>query len=140
VDISAAALDVARGNIHRFGLQARVKLLLADLLEAAPDTFDLICANLPYIPTATLNGLSVTDFEPRLALDGGADGLRLIERLLGQLPSYLAHGGLALLEIEAGQGNSALDLTAITLPGWPARVLSDLAGLPRLLRIESPEI
>jgi release factor glutamine methyltransferase len=98
-----------------------------------------MCANLPYIPTATLSELSVSAYEPRLALDGGADGLLLVERLLGQLPARLAPGGLALLEIEAGQGNSALELAAKTLAGWPARVYTDLAGLPRMLRIDSPE-
>lgn len=138
-DISFAALEVARGNIRRFELQGRVHPLLSDLLAAAPGPFDLVCANLPYIPTATLEKLSVADYEPRLALDGGNDGLQLVERLLGQLPGRLAPGGLALLEIEAGQGNSVLVLAAKTLSGWPARVSTDLAGLPRMLRIDSPE-
>ncbi len=140
LDISPAALEVARGNIQRFDLQERVHPLLSDLLEAAPGPLDLVCANLPYIPTATLEKLSVADYEPRLALDGGADGLRLVERLLAQLPARLVPGGLALLEIEAGQGNSALDLAVKILAGWPARVSTDLAGLPRLLRIDSPEV
>ncbi len=73
----------------------------ADLLPGVTRPFDLICANLPYISTRTLESLTVGKWEPSLALDGGPDGLRLIERLLDQIPAKLAPGGLILLEIEA---------------------------------------
>jgi release factor glutamine methyltransferase len=140
LEISPEALEVAQKNIRRYHLQERVELLASDLLDASVNPFDLICANLPYIPTSILEELPVVSHEPRLALDGGQDGLRTIQRLLMQIPGRLSPGGLALLEIEAGQGQTVLELSGRLLPGFTARVLPDLAGRPRLLRIDSPQI
>ncbi|HPH97034.1 MAG TPA: peptide chain release factor N(5)-glutamine methyltransferase [Anaerolineaceae bacterium] len=138
VDRSAAALAVAQQNACQHGVAQRVAFFQGDLLAAAAGPLDLVCANLPYIPSQTVDGLPVTRFEPRLALDGGADGLDLIRRLLAQLASRLAPGGLALFEIEAGQGQSALAAARMALPQAAACVLPDLAGLSRLLKIEFP--
>ena len=137
MDISFPALRVSACNLTRLGLQERVGLVQCDLLSACAGPFDLVCANLPYIPSSTLTGLEVARYEPPIALDGGPDGLRLIERLLIQSTSRLAPGGLLLLEIEAGQGESARELGERLFPDAKSGVSNDLAGKPRLLRIET---
>jgi len=137
-DISFPALRVAACNFTRLSLQARIRLVQCDLLSALSGPFDLVCANLPYIPTITLAGLEVARREPRMALDGGPDGLRLVERLLIQSAPRLAPGGLILLEIEAGQGESALALGRKAYPGAQVVIQVDLAGRPRLLKIRTP--
>jgi len=141
-DLSFAALQIARRNLARHGLLGRVSLLQSDLLSALSGPLsdsgplDLICANLPYIPTETLSGLSVTRHEPRLALDGGPDGLHLVARLLAEAPCLLAPTSLALLEIESRQRDSATNLARAVFPNATVDVRCDLAGLPRLLQIE----
>jgi release factor glutamine methyltransferase len=96
-------------------------------------------ANLPYIASVDLDTLpAAVRHEPMLALDGGPDGLRLIDRLLGRLPAALAPGGLAALEIGADQGVTAAERIADRLPGWPARIQAVLAGLPRVAVVERP--
>jgi release factor glutamine methyltransferase len=135
-DASAQALEIAAANVAAYGLQARVRLAQTDLLDGLPGPFDLIVANLPYIPSCKLQGLEVARHEPLQALDGGPDGLSVIQRLLAALPGCLLPGGLALLEIEAGQGESAPLLARRALPRAQVSVLPDLAGLPRLVRID----
>jgi release factor glutamine methyltransferase len=133
VDRSRAALEVARKNVTHHQVGEQVNLILADLLYGIQGPFDLVCANLPYIPTHKLAGLDVTRFEPRLALDGGGDGLRLIEPLLADLTAKLAPGGLALFEIEAGQGAASLALARMYFPDGDSEVRQDWAGHDRLL-------
>lgn len=140
VERSRAALRVACQNFDQLGLRQQVTTVQGDLLSACGLPLDLVCANLPYIPTATLTGLRVTRHEPRLALDGGADGLDLIRRLLADAPRWLAPGGLILLEIEAGQGGSAAAAARAALPEAEVCVITDLAGLDRLVRIEQSEV
>lgn len=135
-DISPQALDVARANAAKHGVLERVDFVISDLLASLDGEFDLLCANLPYIPTQTLQGLSVAAHEPRLALDGGQDGLDLVRRLLLQAPAMLAAPGLALLEIEAAQGSAALALGREAFPQARVEILRDLGGKDRLLRIE----
>ena len=77
-------------------------------------------------------------FEPSIALDGGPDGLEVIARLLERLPDGLAEGGVALLEIGADQGEAIVALVSVKLPGWRCTVETDLAGLPRVARVERP--
>lgn len=135
-DISPAALQIAARNRDALGLAARVSLVQSDLLTGMDGRFNLVCANLPYIPSRKLEQLAVSHFEPRLALDGGTDGLILIARLLSQLHAALLPGGLALLEIEAEQGETALALARQALPETDVHIQRDLAGHPRLLVIE----
>ena len=105
VDCSADALDLARENAVAHGVADEVVFREADLLPAAEPPFDLVLANLPYIPSAEIERLPVAaSFEPRMALDGGPDGLAVIRRLLAALPSALAPEGTALLEIGFDQG------------------------------------
>jgi release factor glutamine methyltransferase len=131
-DISPAALAVAAENARRHGVEGRVQLVEADLLPPGGGRYDLICANLPYIPSTTLLTLEVYQREPALALDGGPDGLALIRRLVQQAPERLAPGGRLMLEIEASQGQAAAALA----PGAKLRILRDLAGKERVVEME----
>lgn len=136
-DISADALHLARENAVAHGVGDRVRLVEADQLPPDEAPLDIVLANLPYIPTAALADLpGPVQHEPRLALDGGPDGLDVIDALLRRLPDALRPGGIALLEIGADQGETAAARIEARLPGWPARVERDLAGLPRIAVIE----
>lgn len=141
VDISPDALELARENAVAHGVGDRVRFVASDLLppDARSEPIDIVLANLPYVRTEELDslierGLSAA-FEPRVALDGGPDGLAVIGRLLDELSWGLAADGVALLEIGGDQGPPALALVAERLPGWTAETLPDLAGLPRVLRL-----
>ena len=138
-DLSQAALDVARENASRHGVVDRIEWKKINLLDDYPGKLDLVVANLPYIPSATLDNLPVSKYEPRSALDGGPDGLRFINELLRDAKRWWASGGAILLEIEAGQGESALRLADELLPGASITLLPDLAGLPRILKIENSQ-
>lgn len=141
-DISPIAIDVARQNAKKLGVADRIEFFCCDLFPSQPtfdlrlSTFDLIVANLPYIPTETLRGLRVYGREPTLALDGGADGLDIIRRLLDLAPRHLAPGGLILLEIEASQGLSVLSLAYDAFAEAKISLHQDLAGKDRLVQIQ----
>ena len=140
-DISRPALEIAHRNARRHNVAKRIDFVQCDLLPPHPDPlptylhFDLICANLPYIPTQTLQGLSVYGREPTLALDGGVDGLDIVRRLLHIAPEWLAPNGMILLEIEASQGMSALSLAYDAFDSAEFHLHQDLAGHDRLLEI-----
>lgn len=137
VDCSRDALQVARRNAALHNATQQITFLQGDLLSAAAGPFDLVCANLPYIPSDTLSNLPVAEHEPRLALDGGPDGLQHIRALLADAPRWLAPGGLLLLEMQYDQGDAITDLARARLPVAQVAVHADLAGLPRLVEIES---
>jgi len=138
-DISAAAIEVARKNARRLGVAERVNFSCCDLLPATHDQYDLIVANLPYIPTETLRGLPIYQREPSLALDGGANGLDLFRQLLSQAPDRLRRGGLMLLEIEATQGPAVLSLAYDAFAEAEIRLHKDLGGKDRLLEVQTFE-
>jgi len=99
-DVSKEALELASENRARLGLGERVCLIESDLLAGVEGVFDVVVANLPYIPAAEIAGLSKeVQHDPVRALDGGEDGLRLVERLVEGLAGRLAQGGLVALEI-----------------------------------------
>ena len=137
-DDSPDALDLARENAVGHAVADRVRFVEADVLPPVVATpFDLVLANLPYIPTMTIPMLPVAaSFEPRVALDGGPDGLALIGRLIGRLPDALAEGGVALVEIGSDQPAAIEDLIRRELPGWTSTIEHDLAGQPRVVSIE----
>lgn len=135
-DSSFPALQVACQNAVQIGVPQQIEYLQADLLPPVDFRFDLICANLPYIPTATLHNLQVFGKEPDLALDGGQDGLDLIRRALALVPNWISIGGLILIEIESSLGGPALNLARAIFPQASIQILPDLAGLDRLLRIQ----
>ncbi len=140
-DISPDALDLARENAVGHAAADGLRFVEADLLPPVlPDDgapLDVVLANLPYVRSDAIAGLPIAaSFEPRLALDGGVDGLDPIRALLERLPDVLSPDGVALLEIGFDQGEAAPAAVAATLPGWRAAVDPDLAGLPRVLRVE----
>jgi release factor glutamine methyltransferase len=108
-DLSPQALALAAENRARHGLESRVELILSDLITLVHGTFDAIVANLPYIPASEIPGLAREVLhDPVSALDGGEDGLRLIERLLDQLPTHLTPSGLVALEIGHDQSEKVI--------------------------------
>jgi release factor glutamine methyltransferase len=112
VDVSTDALALARENAERLNVSDRVKFYPSDLLASVEGPVDLIVANLPYIATEEVAGLSEeVRRDPHLALDGGPDGLRVIERLVDEVPRVL-RGRLAL-EIGHGQGAATADLLGV---------------------------
>ena len=141
-DISLPALKVAQRNVIKHNVAGRVHLVQSDLLlsiaPVADKRFDLICANLPYIPEKILQSLQVSRWEPNLALSGGEDGLDLFQRLLQQTPINLASGGCLFLEIEANMGDAIRSLSHDAFPQATVVVLQDLTGRDRLVQVELP--
>ncbi|MDR3572944.1 MAG: peptide chain release factor N(5)-glutamine methyltransferase [Anaerolineaceae bacterium] len=138
-DISFKALQIAQINKKRLLANSSLQLIQADLLKPLPGPFDLIVANLPYIPEKKLAGLKVFEHEPRLALDGGQNGIDLITTLLFQSASRLAAPGCILLEIEFEQGDLVSSIASQIIPQASIEILPDLAGLPRMIKIETYE-
>ena len=145
VDVSDAALAVAAQNVERHGFGGQVQLLSGQLLDPLSTQVDVIVANLPYIATADIPALppQVREYEPVLALDGGADGLAVIADLLATLAlpqgrSKLRPGGRVYLEIGAGQGDAARALVQDLLPDAEVAIAQDYAELDRLLIVALP--
>ncbi|OGO17156.1 MAG: protein-(glutamine-N5) methyltransferase, release factor-specific [Chloroflexi bacterium RBG_16_48_8] len=138
-DISYSALKLARDNAVKFGVESRLRLSQMDLTIAITGLFDLIFANLPYIPTASLENLKVARNEPLIALNGGEDGLSLIKQLLKDIPRLLVPEGCALLELEAGTGERVLEVARADIAKADFRLIQDLAGHDRVLAIEYDE-
>ncbi|MEN3974305.1 peptide chain release factor N(5)-glutamine methyltransferase [Emcibacter sp. SYSU 3D8] len=135
IDISDAALDVARANAAALGLSARASFAIGDWSAELPDgAMDLIVSNPPYIPSGDIDGLEpeVAVFDPVGALDGGADGLAAYRRIAADLKRVLVPGGAAFLEIGAGQEN---DVAALLERGGASMVqqIPDLSGRIRCL-------
>jgi release factor glutamine methyltransferase len=136
-DISPDALAVTGHNAQANG--ADVTFFHGNLLEPLIERgikVDVIVANLPYIPSADLPNLAVSRYEPRLALDGGDDGLDYIRQLLEQAPDVCNPGALVLLEIGAQQGRAATDLAQQLLKPGRVEVLKDYAGHDRIVKAE----
>ena len=140
-DLSPAALQVAKSNAQKFNVQDRIEFAECDLLPPQSQIvnrksqMDLLCANLPYIPTQTLSELPIFGREPALALDGGQDGLDLYRRLFSITPKWLTPRGMLLLEIEATQGVQALNLACDAFGDASISLHQDLAHFDRLLEI-----
>lgn len=134
-DVSEEALRVARGNASRLGLAKRVHFVACDFGEALGGGFDLIVSNPPYIPTGEIGGLmpEVRDYDPRLALDGGPDGLAAYRALAGSLARRLRPQ--AMLVVEVGAGQAAAVQTIFNEEGWDASwpAVPDLARVPRVV-------
>lgn len=133
-DISAEALETARSNVERLAMGERVTLVQSDLLDRIEGTFDLITANLPYVTAAEYATLEpeITEFEPKLALVGGEDGLDLVRRLAGQAPQSLKPGGMLALEIGAEQATATE--TILQNAGFvDTETHQDLAGHDRVV-------
>ncbi|MBQ7251366.1 MAG: peptide chain release factor N(5)-glutamine methyltransferase [Kiritimatiellae bacterium] len=139
LDISPAALEVAGRNAHRNGVA--VRCLESDLLSAVKgERFDLIASNPPYVASAECDTLSPTvrDFEPRGALDGGPDGLRVISRLAAEAAQGLRLPGALVLETGDGQAESVSRCLQRIQPPPTVAVRCDCAGIPRIVRAVFP--
>jgi len=138
VDKSADALAVARRNAEKHGAAGRIAFVQGDLFAplAKEEPFDFVVSNPPYIPTSELPHLpvGVRDYEPSLALDGGPDGYRVFERLIGEAAPFLKPGGWLIVEIGAPQEEPARRrLTAHGGYELEATV-HDYSGHPRVLK------
>lgn len=134
VDVSDGALAVARRNALRAGLGTRARFARSSWWSHVSGTFDLVVSNPPYIPSAEIAGLDadVRDHEPRLALDGGPDGLSAYRAILSGLLPRLSPGGILVVEVGAGQaGDVAAMMHASGLPETAIR--ADLGGHQRVV-------
>ena len=135
-DVSPDALELAAENLTVHGVEAIVSLACADLLEPAGDSLpqpDVIVANLPYVASAEVDARHGSlGYEPRVALDGGTDGLDLLRRFLADLPMRAVAGATALLELGVGQVDA---VTEMAPAGASVSMVPDLAGLDRVVRI-----
>lgn len=143
IDISQPALEVAKRNAERHAVAERIEFVLSDCFAAIdredPHTplFDLIVSNPPYVAARALEGLQreVRDFEPRLALHAGEDGLLIIRRLLAEAGSFLKMGGHLLFEIGFDQRAAVEQLLDRSV--WkPLNIHEDLQGIPRTVALE----
>ena len=139
VDISAGAADVAQKNIEACGLAGRAEIRVGDWTRGLAGPFDLIVSNPPYIPSADLPGLprEVRNFDPRLALDGGIDGLDAYRQIMPDALRLLSGGGWLIVEIGFGQ---AVDVLAIAQACGFAdtSTVMDLAGHDRVVIARRP--
>ena len=137
VDVSAEALEVAMKNAARLGLGERVRFVRGDLLEAVEGPVDIAVSNPPYIPSGEIGSLAAeVRREPRLALDGGADGLDVFRRLVGQARGKMASDGVMVVELMPEQMDSAARFAEEAIEGARASCRFDLMGNRRALVVE----
>ncbi|MBI3437429.1 MAG: peptide chain release factor N(5)-glutamine methyltransferase [Proteobacteria bacterium] len=139
LDISVDALTVARGNAEMLKLDNRAGFHLGDWSASFAEQFDMVLSNPPYIPSAVIDTLApeVSKHEPRVALDGGADGLDAYRAIVARLNDWLKPGGAFAFEV--GRGQAAEVEALVTTAGFslqPAR--ADLAGIPRVVNGTRP--
>lgn len=145
-DASDAALKVARENAEINGVQDRVTFLKGDLYEAIenrprttdhrPLLFDLIVSNPPYIKTGDIPNIQpeVRDYEPRIAVDGGQEGLDFYKRIISGAPHYLLSGGWLMVEVGEGQATAVSEMMKDSGSFEPASTVKDLAGIERVVK------
>ena len=137
-DISASALEVARANSRKHGVSDRVRLLSSDLLGALPEPVEMVVANLPYVRESDLPRSGPVSREPRLALDGGTDGLDKIRRLCSQAKAVPGSGGYLLLEVGEGQARAVSTFLHDLFPPALVEVTPDLSGIDRVVSMMLP--
>ncbi len=136
IDVSPAAAAVARANAEALGLGGQVRAVVGDLVSAVAATrADVVVANLPYLPRATLVTLDpeVREHEPPLALDGGPDGLDLIRRLVADAPRVVRPRGRIVLETAGGAQTLAVERLLAAAGYAEIAVRRDLTGVPRFV-------
>ncbi len=140
IDVSPEALVLAARNAERDRVsRERISFLRGDLLDPLGEPVDVIAANLPYVPMADCGALppEIRDHEPRGGLDGGADGLRLINLLLRQAPRHFRPGGGLFVEIGDEQARAAIEIARAAFPHGVIDVKHDLAGRDRVLVVHA---
>jgi len=138
IDRSDEALAVARRNAAALGVDGRIRFCASDLFDgvAPGERFDCVVANLPYVPSgALLPAPDPTSFEPRLALDGGPDGLSVYRRLLGSLAERLEPGAGVFLEAAPDTAGPLAAIAGRQFPREAGAVLRDYAGLERIVAL-----
>lgn len=131
-DVSEEALELAQENASR--LKVDINFVESDLFADVPKAkYDVIVANLPYVPTQKLAFVSdqILDWEPMIAIDAGDDGLKYITPFLEEIKPFLGENGLVALEFWHTHGQPVKDLVAQHLPGFEVEVEKDLAGFDR---------
>lgn len=133
VDISDAAIDIARRNAAMHGVADRLTIMKSDVFEnVLSESFDLIVSNPPYVPLNEYSGLQpeVRDHDPRIAVTDGSTGLTIIERIVAGSPTFLKPGGHILMEIGFSQADAVRALFD-TVSWASVEILPDLQGIPR---------
>ena len=140
LDCLPQAVSLARHNARRLGLSKRAHFICGDWRWGYRGAFDLALANPPYIPRAQIAALSpeVRDYDPVMALDGGADGLSAYRDLAILAGDLLTEAGALLVEIGAGQANLVLEIFAQA--GWRGQICEDMSRIPRLILLEKRSI
>jgi len=129
-DISFYAIKIADINCHRHNVNNRITLFQGNLLDPLPQKVDIIAANLPYVRK---DDIPPNSQEPRLALDGGEDGLDVIRLLCRQVPDKINSGGHLLLEIGLGQKDATVELIENISSVEDVEVIPDLRGIDRIV-------
>jgi release factor glutamine methyltransferase len=132
-DVSDRAIEVARGNAARHGVEARIEFVRTDVLDPVGEPFDLIVSNPPYVPEVDRATLApeVRDYEPAVALFAGRDGLAVIRRLIDRAPQRLRPGGVLIFELGFGQADAVTELISGQASLTMVDLRRDLRGIPR---------
>ena len=132
IDVSEKALELARENAELNGAESN--FIQSDLFTRIRERFDLIVSNPPYISSAEIETLQreVKDFEPRLALDGGADGLEIYRKIAADVSKHLTRGGTLLMEVGAGQAEEVVKLFK---GNSYSMIIKDFNGVDRYVKI-----
>lgn len=143
-DVSPACMEVAEKNVWRYGVGEQVRLTPGHLLDCLPEPVDIVVANLPYVATGDLTKLprQVREYEPVLALDGGADGCVVLRDMVQSIASpegkaKLKPGAVIFLEIGSDEGAAMRACISDMLPEYGCNVLVDYAGLDRVVVIST---
>lgn len=138
-DVSEKALEIAKKNAKALRVDKKIVFKAGSLFEPWKNQkFDIICANLPYIPHEDLPGLTVEvyHYEPRISLDGGEGGLVIYRKFIKELPKYMENNGMVFCEIGEDQGKSFTNIVQEYLPNTECIILQDLAGFDRIAVIK----
>lgn len=141
IDLSATALETARQNAARHGVDSRICFLAGDLLQPIIEDgqcLDIVVSNPPYIPSRVIETLAVEvkHYEPRLALDGGGDGLDMYRQMAASLPHVMKQDkGLVAVEVGMGQSRQVAHIVGRVFPYGKVKIVPDLAGIERVVLI-----
>lgn len=137
-DTSKEAIEVAKANAEKHGVQDRCTFFVGDLLEPLKELkgkLDIITSNPPYVKTGDIDSLQpeIKDFEPRHALDGGEDGLKFYKKIVGEADVYLKERGLLVFEIGADQAKAVDEMLSLTQKYEKSKIYKDLSGIERVI-------
>ena len=136
-DISGGALEVARSNADRFGVSGKIEFVKSDLFDKINDRFDIIVSNPPYIAKFEFETLQKEVLrEPRIALDGGDDGLDFYRKIIASAPAYLRPGGYVLFEIGFGQAAEIKKIISASGNFNIIEVAKDFNGIDRVITLQ----